>query len=42
MVRLRNLAIGVLRQAGNINVAAALPQTGRDFTRPLTLLAIHR
>jgi predicted transposase YbfD/YdcC len=41
MASFRNLAISVLRRAGNTNIAAALRKTGRDFTRPLTLLGIH-
>jgi predicted transposase YbfD/YdcC len=42
MASFRNLAISTLRLAGNTNIAAALRQTARDFTRPLQLLQIHR
>jgi len=41
MASFRNLAISTLRLAGKTNIAAALRQTGRDFTRPLKLLRIH-
>jgi hypothetical protein len=41
MASFRNLAIGALRRAGYTNIAAALRKTGRDFTRPLTLLGIR-
>lgn len=36
MAGLRNLAIGVHRQDGHTNIAAALRRTGRDHQRPLT------
>ncbi|GGY18776.1 hypothetical protein GCM10010358_82350 [Streptomyces minutiscleroticus] len=38
MAGLRNLAIGVHRQDGHANIAAALRRTGRDHQRPLTAL----
>jgi hypothetical protein len=41
MASFRNLAISTLRLAGKTNIAAALRQAGRDFTRPLQLLRIH-
>jgi hypothetical protein len=41
MAGFRNLAIGTLRLAGETNIAAALRQAGRDFTRPLQLLRLH-
>jgi hypothetical protein len=41
MASLRNLAISILRLAGKTNIAAALRQNGRDFTRPLQLLRIN-
>jgi predicted transposase YbfD/YdcC len=41
MASFRNLAISILRLAGQTNIAAALRQAGRDFTRPLQLLQIH-
>ncbi len=41
MASFRNLAVGILRLAGNTNIAAALRATARDATRPLTLLGIH-
>lgn len=37
----RNLAVSVLRLAGNTNIAAALRATAREATRPLTLLGIY-
>jgi predicted transposase YbfD/YdcC len=40
MASLRNLAIGALRLAGAANIAAALRHTGRDPTRPLTILGL--
>jgi hypothetical protein len=40
MASLRNLAIGVLRLAGNTTIAAALRHTARDVTRRLALLGI--
>ncbi|WSK02309.1 ISAs1 family transposase (plasmid) [Streptomyces sp. NBC_01320] len=40
MASLRNLAISVLRQDGQTNIAAALRRTGRDYTRPLQLLGL--
>ena len=40
MVGLRNLAIGVLRQDGHTNIAAALRRTARDHMRPLTALGL--
>jgi hypothetical protein len=41
MASLRNLAIGALRLAGITNIAAGLRHTGRDPTRPLTLLGVQ-
>ena len=41
MASFRNLAVSILRLAGNTNIAAALRATSRDFTRPLTLLGIR-
>ncbi|MFE6103916.1 ISAs1 family transposase [Streptomyces laurentii] len=40
MAGLRNLAIGVHRQDGHTNIAAALRHTGRDHQRPLTALGL--
>jgi predicted transposase YbfD/YdcC len=40
MAGLRNLAISALRLAGHNNIAAALRHTGRNHTRPLTLLGL--
>ncbi|WP_327207291.1 hypothetical protein OG336_00545 [[Kitasatospora] papulosa] len=40
MAGLRNLAIGVHRQDGHTNIAAALRRTGRDHQRPLTALGL--
>jgi hypothetical protein len=40
MASLRNLAVGALRLAGHPNLAAALRHTGRDPTRPLTILGL--
>jgi hypothetical protein len=40
MAALRNLVIGVLRQAGPVNVAAALRHHARDPRRPLVTLGI--
>ncbi|PHQ47897.1 ISAs1 family transposase [Streptomyces cinnamoneus] len=40
MASLRNLAIGVHRQDGHTNIAAALRRTGRDYQRPLTTLGL--
>lgn len=40
MASFRNLAVSILRLAGNTNIAAALRATARDATRPLTLLGI--
>lgn len=40
MAGLRNLAIGVHRQDGHANIAAALRRTGRDHQRPLTALGL--
>jgi hypothetical protein len=41
MACLRNLAIGALRLAGIINIAAGLRHIGRDPARLLTLLDIQ-
>ncbi|HEX5401287.1 MAG TPA: ISAs1 family transposase [Pseudonocardiaceae bacterium] len=41
MASFRNLAVSVLRLAGNTNIAAALRATAREATRPLTLLGIY-
>ncbi|MEU1943219.1 hypothetical protein ABZ554_12410 [Streptomyces sp. NPDC020125] len=38
----RNLAIGVHRQDGHTNIAAALRHTARDCRRPLTALGLTR
>ncbi|WP_051756655.1 DDE transposase family protein [Kitasatospora purpeofusca] len=40
MAGLRNLAIGIFRQNGHTNIAAALRHTGRDHTRPLRILGL--
>ncbi|MET8129802.1 ISAs1 family transposase [Streptomyces sp. NPDC005231] len=40
MAGLRNLAIGVHRQDGHTNIAAALRHTSRDHQRPLTALGL--
>jgi hypothetical protein len=40
MASLRNLAIGILRRAGQSNIAKALRHNARDHLRPLTLLGI--
>ncbi|WP_455709439.1 ISAs1 family transposase [Kitasatospora purpeofusca] len=40
MAGLRNLAIGIFRQNGRTNIAAALRHTGRDHTRPLRILGL--
>ncbi|MFD5570288.1 hypothetical protein [Streptomyces cadmiisoli] len=40
MASLRNLAIGVHRQGGHTNIAAALRLTGRNPQRPLTALGL--
>lgn len=40
MAGLRNLAIGVHRQDGHTNIAAALRRTGRDHQRPLAALGL--
>ncbi len=40
MASLRNLAIGVLRHAGRLNIAKALRHNARDATRPLARLGI--
>ncbi len=40
MAGLRNLAVGVHRQDGPTNIAAALRHTARDCRRPLTALGI--
>ncbi|MFE2533691.1 ISAs1 family transposase [Streptomyces sp. NPDC059371] len=40
MASLRNLAIGLHRQMGHRNIAAALRHTARDYRRPLTALGI--
>ncbi|MFA0839087.1 ISAs1 family transposase [Streptomyces rochei] len=41
MASLRNLAVGVHRQNGQTNMAAALRQAARDYRRPLTALGPH-
>jgi hypothetical protein len=38
--RIRNLAISILRLAGQSNIARALRHNARDATRPLKLLGI--
>ncbi|GGM26132.1 ISAs1 family transposase [Streptomyces fumigatiscleroticus] len=40
MASLRNLAIGIHRQDGHTNIAAALRHTARDYRRPLTALGL--
>ncbi|CAN3977462.1 hypothetical protein KPATCC21470_0085 [Kitasatospora purpeofusca] len=40
MAGLRNLGIGIFRQNGHTNIAAALRRTGRDHTRPLRILGL--
>ncbi|WP_435611158.1 ISAs1 family transposase [Streptomyces sp. C10-9-1] len=40
MASLRNLAIGLHRQDGQKNIAAALRRTARDYRRPLALLGL--
>ncbi|MDX3387313.1 hypothetical protein PV682_38605 [Streptomyces niveiscabiei] len=40
MAGLRNLAIGVHRQDGRTNIAAALRHSTRDYHRPLTALGL--
>ncbi|MGW3151803.1 MULTISPECIES: hypothetical protein [Streptomyces] len=40
MAGLRNLAIGVHRQDGRTNIAAALRYTARDCRRSLTALGL--
>jgi hypothetical protein len=40
MASLGNLAVGALPLAGHPNLAAALRHTGRDPTRPLTILGL--
>jgi predicted transposase YbfD/YdcC len=40
MAGLRNLAIGIHRQDGHTNIAAALRHTARDCRRPLTALGL--
>jgi len=40
MASLRNLAIGILRHAGQTNIAKALRHNARNHLRPLTLLGI--
>lgn len=40
MASLRNLAIGVHRQDGATNIAAAVRRTARDYGRPLTALGL--
>ncbi|OIK26982.1 ISAs1 family transposase [Streptomyces malaysiense] len=40
MASLRNLAIGLHRQDGQKNIAAALRHTAHDYRRPLTLLGL--
>jgi hypothetical protein len=40
MASLRNLAIGILRRAGQPNIAKALRHNARDALRPLALLGI--
>ncbi|MFI6663266.1 hypothetical protein ACIBL8_48295 [Streptomyces sp. NPDC050523] len=40
MAGLRNLAIGVHRQDGHSNIAAALRRTGRNHLRPLIVLGL--
>jgi hypothetical protein len=40
MATLRNLAIGVLRTAGHINIAAGIRAVGRNINRALELLGL--
>ncbi|GAA2939674.1 hypothetical protein GCM10010446_26310 [Streptomyces enissocaesilis] len=40
MAGLRNLAIGIHRQDGHPNIAAALRHTARNTHRPLTALGL--
>ncbi|MDN3268491.1 hypothetical protein [Streptomyces sp. MA15] len=40
MAGLRNLAIGVHRQDGHTDIAAALRHTARDHLQPLTALSL--
>jgi hypothetical protein len=40
MACLRNLAVGVLRRSGPVNLAAALRHHSRDPCRPLAILEI--
>jgi hypothetical protein len=40
MASLRNLAVSILRQDGQTNIAAALRHTGRDYLRPLRTLGL--
>ncbi|MFI8280974.1 hypothetical protein ACIGBH_40125 [Streptomyces sp. NPDC085929] len=40
MASLRNLAISVLRQDGQTNIAAALRHASRDYRRPLRVLGL--
>jgi predicted transposase YbfD/YdcC len=40
MASVRNLAIGILRQAGQSNIAKALRHNARSYRRPLMLLGI--
>jgi len=40
MAGLRNLAIGVHRQDGHANIAAALRHTARNHLRPLNTLGL--
>ncbi|MFF4507596.1 hypothetical protein [Streptomyces sp. NPDC001401] len=40
MAGLRNLAMGIHRQDGHTNIAAALRQTPRDWRRPLAALGL--
>ncbi|MFY1675577.1 MULTISPECIES: hypothetical protein [unclassified Streptomyces] len=40
MASLRNLAIGLHRQDGATNIAAALRRAARDYRRPLTALGL--
>jgi hypothetical protein len=40
MAALRNLAIGVLRTAGHINIAAGIRAVGRNINRALELLGL--
>jgi hypothetical protein len=40
MASLRNLAIGILRHAGGLNIAKALRHNARDASCPLALLGV--